>query len=92
MNKDSKRRGSREKRNYDRESSSVGGGGLGLKLDHNKVSEVHLSIMREAKDLTKKSADNKAAIFVVREDEYYLDPPSPPPSCIDTKSRTNLTD
>ena len=44
--------------------------------------------MREAKDLTKTSAANMAAIFGVREDAYSLAPPPLSLSPVDTKRMT----
>ena len=48
--------------------------------------------MRDAKDLTKKLTANIAYIFGVRADAYYLDPPTPPLSCVNTNTRTTPTE
>ena len=72
--------------------SGVRGGGLGLKLAQNKVSAGHSSKMRGAKDLTKNSAADMAAIFGVRVDAYSLAPIPHPPSCVDPNSSTILPD
>ena len=47
--------------------------------------------MRDAKDLTKKSAANMAAIFGVRTDAYSLDPHLMQSLRIDPKRRTHPT-
>ena len=58
----------------DKINNGFGGGGAGLKLAKNKVLVGHSSKMRDAKDLTKKSAVDMAAIFGVRDDVYCRPP------------------
>lgn len=64
--KDKKRRKKDKKKEKDRSESS----GSGITLSSKRVTAGHARKMREAKDLTKKSAEDMAAIFGVRVEEY----------------------
>ena len=57
-----------------------------------KVSIGKSSRMRDAKDITKKSAADIASIFRLRADVYSLYPPAPLPSNVDPTRRTTLSE
>ena len=89
--KERKRRERVDKRREDRERSRFGGCHLGLKFPQKKVSAGHSKNMRYAKDPTKKSAADMAAIFGVRAYTYPSDPPPTPLSRVNPKRRTTPT-
>jgi len=53
-----------------KEKEQFGASGSGITLSTKLVTAGHARKMREAKDLTKKSAEDMAAIFGVRVEEY----------------------
>ena len=77
-----KRREKRTEEKSDKRNNGFGGGGAGLTLAKNKVLAGHSHKIRDAKDLTTKSAADMAAIFGVRADVYspsdVVDPNSKP--------------